>query len=122
MFTASPPREGRPLSLIVTAGQRADCTPFEPAQEVIRVLRTGPGGVCKKPASVVADKAYSNSPCLTSQPSSSGSERDRPDRSWTFALDVPGLLYAEFAVVKQAETTHRKNRRPSRKIEFRENY
>lgn len=89
---------------------------------MIRVLRTGPGGVCKKPASVAADKAYSNSRCPTPQPPSSGSERDRLGRSWTFALDFPGLLYAEFAVVKQAETTHRKKRGPSRKIEFRENY
>lgn len=53
----------RPLSLIVTPGQRADCTQFEPVLEKIRVLRRGPGRPRKKPDSVAADKAYSNGPC-----------------------------------------------------------
>ncbi|GLU47299.1 IS5 family transposase [Nocardiopsis ansamitocini] len=53
----------RPLSLIVTPGQRADCTQFEPVLEKIRVPRTGPGRPRKKPDSVAADKAYSNGPC-----------------------------------------------------------
>ncbi|ALM39864.1 transposase [Streptomyces sp. FR-008] len=55
----------RPLSLVVTAGQRADCTQFEPVLEKIRVPRPGPGRPRKKPDSVAADKAYSNSPCRT---------------------------------------------------------
>ncbi len=53
----------RPLSLVVTAGQRADCTQFEPVLEKIRVPRTGPGRPRKTPDSVAADKAYSNGPC-----------------------------------------------------------
>ncbi|WP_225882415.1 transposase [Streptomyces aureocirculatus] len=53
----------RPLSLIVTPGQRADCTQFEPVLEEIRVPRTGPGRPRKKPDSVAAHKAYSNGPC-----------------------------------------------------------
>ncbi|KND25907.1 transposase [Streptomyces europaeiscabiei] len=53
----------RPLSLIVTPGQRADCTQFEPVLEKIRVPRPGPGRPRKKPDSVAADKAYSNGPC-----------------------------------------------------------
>nr|BFD96517.1 IS5 family transposase [Kitasatospora sp. Xyl93] len=52
----------RPLSLIVTAGQRADCTQFEPVLEKIRIPRTGPGRPRKTPDSVAADKAYSNGP------------------------------------------------------------
>ncbi|MEU7473931.1 IS5 family transposase [Streptomyces sp. NPDC044984] len=52
----------RPLSLIVTAGQRADCTQFIGVLEKIRVPRTGPGRPRKKPASLAADKAYSNGP------------------------------------------------------------
>ncbi|MFE2111759.1 IS5 family transposase [Kitasatospora sp. NPDC059463] len=52
----------RPLSLIVTPGQRADCTQFEPVLEKIRVPRTGPGRPRKKPDSLAADKAYSNGP------------------------------------------------------------
>ncbi|WP_455772576.1 IS5 family transposase [Streptomyces olivaceus] len=53
----------RPLSLILTAGQRADCTQFKPVLEKIRVPRPGPGRPRKKPDSLAADKAYSNGPC-----------------------------------------------------------
>ncbi|WUI51764.1 IS5 family transposase [Streptomyces sp. NBC_00414] len=53
----------RPLSLIVTPGQRADCTRFRPVLEKIRVPRFGPGRPRKKSDSVAADKAYSNGPC-----------------------------------------------------------
>ncbi|MFE1453394.1 IS5 family transposase [Streptomyces olivaceoviridis] len=53
----------RPLSLIVTPGQRAHCTQFKPVLEKIRVPRIGPGRPRKKPESLAADKAYSNGPC-----------------------------------------------------------
>lgn len=53
----------RPLSLIVTGGQRADCTQFKAVLEKIRVPRVGSGRPRKKPAGVAADKAYSNGPC-----------------------------------------------------------
>ncbi|WP_442813077.1 IS5 family transposase [Streptomyces sp. NBC_01800] len=53
----------RPLSLIVTPGQRADCTQFKPVLGKIRVAKSGPGRPRTKPDSVAADKAYSNGPC-----------------------------------------------------------
>lgn len=53
----------RPLSLIVTPGQRADCTQLQPVLEKIRVPRPGPGRPRKKPDSLAADKEYSNGPC-----------------------------------------------------------
>ncbi|MFJ8650693.1 IS5 family transposase [Streptomyces sp. NPDC093546] len=53
----------RPLSLIVTPGQRADCTQLGPVLEKIRVPRIGPGRPRKKPAGLAADKAYSNGLC-----------------------------------------------------------
>ncbi|WP_405715526.1 IS5 family transposase [Streptomyces xanthophaeus] len=53
----------RPLSLIVTPGQRADCTQFTAVLEKIRVPRPGLGRPRKKPDSLAADKAYSNGPC-----------------------------------------------------------
>lgn len=53
----------RPLSLIVTPGQRADCTQFIPVLEKIRVPRLGPGRPRKRPDRVAADKAYGNGPC-----------------------------------------------------------
>ncbi|MEU9182786.1 IS5 family transposase [Streptomyces sp. NPDC048550] len=51
----------RLLSLVVTAGQRADCTQFEPVIDKIRVPRLGAGRPRRLPDSVGADKAYSNS-------------------------------------------------------------
>ena len=53
----------RPLSLVVTPGQRADCTQFKSVLEKIRVPRLGPGRPRKKPDSLAADKAYSNGLC-----------------------------------------------------------
>ncbi|MGX1267017.1 IS5 family transposase [Streptomyces phaeoluteigriseus] len=53
----------RPLSLVVTAGQRADCTQFRSVLEKIRIPRTGPGRPRTKPDSLAAGKAYSNGPC-----------------------------------------------------------
>ncbi|QEV03401.1 IS5 family transposase [Streptomyces viridifaciens] len=53
----------RPLSLVVTPGQRADCTQFIAVLEKIRVPRIGRGRPRKKPDSLAADKAYSNGPC-----------------------------------------------------------
>ncbi|MGW6099970.1 IS5 family transposase [Streptomyces sp. NPDC055157] len=50
----------RPLSLIITPGQRADCTQFEPVMDKIRVPRLGAGRLRRLPDSVAADKAYSN--------------------------------------------------------------
>ncbi|MGA4945500.1 IS5 family transposase [Streptomyces cinereoruber] len=50
----------RPLSLIVTPGQRADCTQFIAVMEKIRVPRLGPGRPRVRPESLAADKAYSN--------------------------------------------------------------
>ncbi|MFC9948962.1 IS5 family transposase [Streptomyces pratensis] len=52
----------RPLSLIVTPGQRADCTQFKAVLEKIRVPRSGLGRPRKKPDSLAADRAYSNGP------------------------------------------------------------
>ncbi|SFT31444.1 Transposase DDE domain-containing protein [Streptomyces sp. ok210] len=53
----------RPLSLVATPGQQADCTQFESVLEKIRVPRIGAGRPRKKPNSLAADKAYSNGPC-----------------------------------------------------------
>ncbi|WP_385117929.1 IS5 family transposase [Streptomyces sp. NPDC059134] len=50
----------RPLSMVITPGQRADCTQFEPVMEKICVPRRGRGRPRRTPASVSADKAYSN--------------------------------------------------------------
>ncbi|MFF9070654.1 IS5 family transposase [Streptomyces sp. NPDC014891] len=52
----------RPLSLIVTPGQRADCTQFIAVLEKIRVPRPGQGRPRKKPDSLAVDRAYSNGP------------------------------------------------------------
>lgn len=50
----------RPLSLLVTAGQRGDSPQFIPVIERIRVPRVGPGRARTRPDRVLADKAYSS--------------------------------------------------------------
>ncbi|WP_398897999.1 IS5 family transposase [Streptomyces sp. 3211.6] len=48
----------KPLSLLVTAGQRHDSPQFQPVLDGIRVSKTGPGRPRTKPDRVRADKAY----------------------------------------------------------------
>lgn len=48
------------MSLLITPGQRADCTQFEPVMDIIRVPRRRPGRPRRTPDSVSADEAYSN--------------------------------------------------------------
>ncbi|WP_374704553.1 IS5 family transposase [Streptomyces sp. NL15-2K] len=50
----------RPLSVVITPGQRADCIQFESVMDKIRVPRVGRGRPRRTPDSVAADKAYSN--------------------------------------------------------------
>jgi transposase len=50
----------RPLSVLVTAGQRGDSPQFEAVLEAIRVPRVGPGRPRQRPDRVLADKAYSS--------------------------------------------------------------
>ncbi|MFE6485691.1 transposase [Streptomyces sp. NPDC057757] len=58
----------KPLSVVITAGQRGDSPQFKPVLEAIRVPRLGPGRPRSRPNQVRADKAY-------------GSRRNRADRS-----------------------------------------
>ncbi|WP_435834696.1 IS5 family transposase [Streptomyces bacillaris] len=48
----------KPLSIVITAGQRGDSPQFEPVLEAIRVPRIGLGRPRKRPDRVRADKAY----------------------------------------------------------------
>jgi transposase len=50
----------KPLSLVVTAGQRGDSPQFTAVIERIRVPRLGPGRPRTRPDRVLADKAYSS--------------------------------------------------------------
>ncbi|MFD8970813.1 IS5 family transposase [Streptomyces sp. NPDC059568] len=50
----------KPLSLLVTAGQRGDSPQFEPVLEAIRVPRTAGGRPRVRPLRVRGDKAYSS--------------------------------------------------------------
>ncbi|MFF0476451.1 IS5 family transposase [Streptomyces sp. NPDC004284] len=49
----------RPLSLLITPGQRADCTRFEPVMGKICVPRAGFGRPRRAPDGVSVDEAYS---------------------------------------------------------------
>ncbi|MEU4781019.1 IS5 family transposase [Micromonospora sp. NPDC023633] len=50
----------KPMSIVVTAGQRGDSPQFEPVLEGIRVPRLGPGRPRTRPRRVRADKAYAS--------------------------------------------------------------
>lgn len=53
-------RRGRPLSIVVTGGQRNDSPVLTAVLEDIDVPRLGPGRPRTRPDAVIADKAYSN--------------------------------------------------------------
>ncbi|MFC8866566.1 transposase [Streptomyces sp. NPDC057148] len=50
----------KPMSIVVTAGQRGDSPQFEPVLDKIRVPRLGPGRPRTRPNRVRADKAYAS--------------------------------------------------------------
>ncbi|WP_240466460.1 MULTISPECIES: transposase [Streptomyces] len=50
----------KPLSIVITAGQRGDSPQFETVLEKVRVPRTGPGGSRVRPDRIRADKAYAS--------------------------------------------------------------
>ncbi len=50
----------KPLSLVITGGQRGDSPQFVAVLERIRVRRAGPGRSRSRPDRVLADKAYSS--------------------------------------------------------------
>jgi transposase len=50
----------KPLSIVITAGQRGDSPQFQAVLDNIRVPRLGPGRPRIRPDRVLADKAYSS--------------------------------------------------------------
>ncbi|MFC8953051.1 transposase [Streptomyces sp. NPDC057101] len=50
----------KPMSIVVTAGQRGDSPQFEPVLRKVRVPRIGPGRPRVHPDRVRADKAYAS--------------------------------------------------------------
>ncbi|MFJ3581711.1 IS5 family transposase [Streptomyces sp. NPDC090127] len=50
----------KPMSIVVTAGQRGDSPQFEPVLEKVRVPRIGPGRPRVRPDRMRADKAYAS--------------------------------------------------------------
>ena len=54
---------GRPLAMLVTAGQRHESTQLQPLLDAIRVPRPGSGRPRKRPAHLTADRGYSYTTC-----------------------------------------------------------
>ncbi len=54
---------GRPLSLVLTGGQRHESTRLEAVLDAIRVPRLGRGRPRKRPSHLIADKGYSYPTC-----------------------------------------------------------
>lgn len=55
--------KGRPLSVVVTPGQRHESTQLEAVLDAIRVARPGVGRPRKRPERLIADKCYSSPSC-----------------------------------------------------------
>lgn len=55
--------KGRPLSLVLTGGQRHESTQLGAVLDTIRVPRVGRGRPRKKPSHLIADKGYSYPTC-----------------------------------------------------------
>ena len=55
--------KGRPLSLVLTGGQRHESTQLEALLDEIRIPRTGRGRPRKRPDHLIADKGYSYPTC-----------------------------------------------------------
>jgi transposase len=56
--------KGRPLSIVVTAGQRHESTQLQPLLDAIRVPRPGGAGrPRKRPAHLIADRGYAYMRC-----------------------------------------------------------
>jgi transposase len=55
--------KGRPLSVVVTPGQRHESTQLEAVLDAIRVARPGVGRPRKHPERLIADKGYSSPSC-----------------------------------------------------------
>jgi transposase len=54
---------GRPLSIVVTAGQRHESMQLEAVLDAIRLPRVGAGRPRKRPERLIADKGYSHPSC-----------------------------------------------------------
>ena len=50
--------KGRPLSVIVTAGQRNESTQLGAVLDAIRVARSGSGRPCTRPECLIADRGF----------------------------------------------------------------
>lgn len=49
-----------PLAVVVTAGQRQECTQFEAVMDAVRVKRSGRGRPRRRPGAVAGDRGYSH--------------------------------------------------------------
>ena len=96
---------GRPLSIVITPGQRHDSTQLAPVLDGIRVPRaTGRGSPRMRPDRLIADKGYSYPRCRrcsasgrSSTPSQSGATNERNgqlDRGGRFSSIKPSMPVA----------------------------
>jgi putative transposase of IS4/5 family DUF4096/DDE family transposase len=81
----------KPMSIVITAGQRGDSPQFEPVLEKVRVPRIGPGRPRVRPRRVRAEKAYaSRRTALTcSAAESAAPSPTRPTRHATARSSAP---------------------------------
>lgn len=96
----SGPGGQKPMSIVVTAGQRGDSPQFQPVLEKVRVPRIGPGRPRVRPDRVRADKAYASRKNRTylRNAASAAPSRTEPTRPST------GRSAARAAAVRRSST------------------
>ncbi|WP_399920396.1 transposase [Streptomyces kanamyceticus] len=113
----------RPMSIVVTAGQRGDSPQFEPVLGKVRVPRIGPGRPRVRPDRVRADKAYAsrkNATARSSAPAAAGRRvSTRPTTAsvtrWSPRLHVPGRDRC-FAQQAAGSCPYASRRHPARRV------
>jgi hypothetical protein len=67
----------RPMSLIVTPGQRADCTQFKPVPQKIRVPKPGPGRPARSPTASPPTRPTATDPAVSTCGAGASGTRSR---------------------------------------------
>lgn len=83
----------KPMSIVITAGQRGDSPQFEPVLRKVRVPRLGPGRPRVRPNRVRTDKAYvsARTAATCAVAASAAPFRTRPTRHATARSSVPSV-------------------------------
>jgi transposase len=105
---------GRPLAMLVTAGQRHESTQLGPLLDAIRVPRPGGSGrPRKRPAHLTADRGYSYTTCrrLLRRRRIAHTIPERSDQQQARTAGVPGVAGPRWSIRSATATATWSSRR-----------